>query len=72
MKKDFLNFFICDFDINLNIFPNINLYIKTLNYNFILYKNDLFNKMVINYFFLRFFKYEKSIRKYFLKILNHF
>ena len=47
-----LTFFICDFDINLNNFPSINLYIKTMNYNFTLDKNDLFKKNGNKLFFI--------------------
>ena len=65
-----LTFFICDFDINLNNFPSINLYIKTMNYNFTLDKNDLFYKNGNKLFFILGFLnyYEKILLgKYFFK-----
>jgi hypothetical protein len=65
-----LTFFICDFDINLNNFPSINLYIKSINYNFTLDKNDLFYKSGKKLFFILGFLnyYEKILLgKYFFK-----
>jgi len=68
--KTGLTFFICDLDINLNSFPSINLYVKSLDYNFTLDKNDLFYKSGNKLFFILGFLnyYEKILLgKYFFK-----